>query len=443
MGTKMGIGLSQLAWFAWWGVTLGLAVWLGYRYAFGDHRVFLPGTTTDGHHQIEMACDACHAPDGGIDEQGCLDCHQTYLADVKDSHPKKKFRDVRKAHLLEKIDAMQCITCHSEHAHKRTHEMGVSIQGDFCIHCHQDITTERETHQGLDHLGCATAGCHNYHDNTALYYEFLDRHQNQPAFADKADAKVPLRQLTAHPPAAAATKPDGPAASSQDIINDWLASRHAMAGVNCSSCHEQADGTWQDTVSYTTCASCHDNEADGWLAGKHGMRQAQGLTPMTPAMARLPMHAGAAHKQLDCSSCHGGHKFDTQFAAVDACMQCHDDAHSRNYAQSQHAATWRDELLGKAPAGSGVSCATCHMPRVEHTVDGGKTVVRVEHNQNRYFQPNEGMLRTSCLHCHGMSFALDALGDPSVIESNFQHGSEKHIPSLEWIQQHQESVKKR
>ena len=145
-------------------------------------------------------------------------------------------------------------------------------------------------------ISCATAGCHNYHDNTALYYEFLDKHQDQAPFAE--NPHVPARGTKNYAPDVAATAHDGPQDSSDAVIADWLASRHAAAGVNCSSCHEETAGQWQDSVSHTTCATCHDQETDGWLAGKHGMRQALGLSPMTPEQARLPMHAGAAHQQL-------------------------------------------------------------------------------------------------------------------------------------------------
>jgi len=101
-------------------------------------------------------------------------------------------------------------------------------------------------------------------------------------------------------------------------LHDWSETLHARAGVNCNACHiASPESGWQDKVSHETCAKCHDAEVAGWLQGRHGMRVAQGLPPMTPAEARLPMKSGRAHEQLDCSSCHGGHRFDTQTAAVD------------------------------------------------------------------------------------------------------------------------------
>ena len=93
---------------------------------------------------------------------------------------------------------------------------------------------------------------------------------------------------------------------------------------------------------------------------------AAGLSPMTPAMARLPMQPHVLHRELDCSSCHGAHDYDTRYAAVEACLQCHADDHSLAYMNTTHFTLWQNEMSGAAPAGTGVSCATCHMPRLEN-----------------------------------------------------------------------------
>ena len=38
----------------------------------------------------------------------------------------------------------------------------------------------RPSHAGLGFAGCALAGCHNYHDNRALYEDFLVAHAGRP-----------------------------------------------------------------------------------------------------------------------------------------------------------------------------------------------------------------------------------------------------------------------
>ena len=55
------------------------------------------------------------------------------------------------------------------------------------------------------------------------------------------------------------------------------------------------------------------------------------------------------------------------------------------------------------------------MPRVE---EGGK--VHVQHNQNYNLRPNEKMIRSVCMSCHGLEFSLNSLADSLLIEKCFQ-----------------------
>lgn len=174
----------------------------------------------------------------------------------------------------------------------------------------------------------------------------------------------------------------------------------------------------------------HYVESAGFLSGRHGMRTAAGLSPMSPAMARRPMRADAHGRQLSCASCHRAHEFDTRKAAVDTCLACHDDGHSRSYVDSPHAALWSRERAKAAPPGSGVSCATCHMPRRSQKVDGAE-VIRVQHNQNANLRPNEKMLRSVCLSCHGLGFSLDALADSALVAANFNGRPSRSVDVIE------------
>jgi hypothetical protein len=153
---------------------------------------------------------------------------------------------------------------------------------------------------------------------------------------------------------------------------------------------------------------------------------------MRPALARLPMKHDALDRELNCQSCHAAHRFNTRAAAVESCLACHDDPHSRAYRDSPHFELWRTELAGHAPAGTGVSCATRHLPRTFHRIDG-KEILHVQHNQNQNLQPNEKMIRAVCVHCHGLGFAIDALADVTLILNNFNGPPAVHIPSLEWV----------
>jgi formate-dependent nitrite reductase cytochrome c552 subunit len=172
------------------------------------------------------------------------------------------------------------------------------------------------------------------------------------------------------------------------------------------------------------------------------MRLAQNLSPMTPAQARLPMKPEAAHRELSCVSCHGAHEFNTRSAAVDACLSCHNDDHSRSYQRSKHFALWFNETTGEAPADSGVSCATCHLPR-EKSERGGQATVRVQHNQNANLRPNEKMIRSVCLDCHGLEFSLDALADAALIRTSFIGRPARHVESLDLAVQRQMELQKK
>jgi hypothetical protein len=415
--------------------------------------MFLPGKTSHGHYQIELACESCHAsPFGGRDalQESCERCHAQELKDAVDKHPRSKFTDPRNADLLEKLDATQCVTCHIEHRPEVTLPMGVTLAGDFCAHCHQDIATDRPSHEGMAFNTCNSAGCHKFHDNRALYEDFLAKHLNDPLNRDKP--LVParnFRELAAewpgYPadrfPLKAQTAADAPAefAGKREIADDWLATAHARSGVNCSGCHKaenEGAATWVKHPDHTVCETCHQTETKGYLAGKHGMRLAEKLSPMTPRHARQPMHAKAGDTRLGCVSCHSAHRFDTKKAAVEACTGCHDDAHTRAYRNSPHYVLWKKELAGEAAAGTGVSCATCHLPREEYRQPGTSAKrILVQHNQNDGLRPNEKMIRPVCMNCHGLAYSIDALADRALVSNNFLGRPRAHVKSVDMVAQ--------
>lgn len=413
--------------------------------------MFLPGKTSHGHYQIELACESCHASAFGGSEvlqNACERCHGEELKDAIDKHPRSKFTDPRNAELAAKLDATLCVTCHVEHRPEITRAMGVTQPADFCAHCHQDIAKDRPSHAGMGFATCNSAGCHKFHDNRALYEDFLAKHLNEPALRDRArlrerDFHALAAEWPGYPadrfPLKALSAPDAPPELTRTpaIVGDWLATAHARAGVNCSGCHQaqrQGAAAWVQQPGHEACAQCHEQEAKGFLAGKHGMRLAESLAPMRAADVRSPMQAKAGHRQLGCTSCHGAHRFDTRKAAVDACVGCHDDGHSAAYQRSPHAALWRKELAGEASSGSGVSCASCHLPRVEYRVPGANAKrILVQHNQNDNLRPNEKMIRPVCMSCHGLGFTIDALADPALVAANFRGEPQVRIRSLEMV----------
>lgn len=444
---------GALIWILWTLLSVTLTVYLGSTLTVGeDQRLFLPGPTSHGHYQIELECESCHTDAfGGTEalDQACLSCHAEELKRADDSHPLSKFTDPRNADRVAKLDARSCVTCHSEHRPEITHPMGLTLPTDYCFRCHQEIGEERESHKDLTFDSCATAGCHNYHDNRALYEDFLVNNSAQPdaqrsgllperdfATLFHALPSYPINHFPAHPLRAADQDGRGyindvAERERSEILAEWLLSTHARSGVNCRACHLNAEGIWHDQPDHQACEQCHSDEVAGFLAGRHGMRLAQDLTPMRPEMARLPMNSEVAEHELSCASCHAAHRYDTEHAAVEACLGCHDDRHSRAYLDSPHHRLWQAERAGEGEPGSGVSCATCHLPRSLHREFDTQRIL-VQHNQNDGLRPNEKMIRPVCLQCHTLELAIDALADRELIERNFAGAPGVHVPSIDW-----------
>ncbi len=401
-----------------------------------DRTLFLPGSTTDGHYQIELACESCHVEafaDRSQMQGACVECHGGELARVDDSHPRSKFTDPRNADRVAVLDARECITCHQEHRPEITSSMGLSLPTDYCYRCHEDIGEDRPTHADLAFDSCSNVGCHNFHDNRALYEDFLVEHRGEPEMRPVAQVAWRERDRAVHE-----ARRDPLGAADHDApsdlpelgrwVGEWAGTSHAQAGTQCSDCHIDESGVWSNAVAVSQCGSCHELEEAGFLGGRHGMRIDAGFAPMRPAMARLPMHADSGDEVLDCNACHGAHDYDTQHAAADACLACHADEHSRAWEDSSHATAWRAEIAGESEAGTGVSCATCHLPRMAHPGDPKRSIVG--HNQNDFLRPRDKMIRSSCLQCHGLAFALDSLADPALVTTNFRGRPTRKVESI-------------
>ena len=417
-------------------VTAALGGYYGAPFVLprADKRLLLPGRTSPGHHAFEEACERCHTPFQGVSNEACLRCHEGALTLAEDSHPTSKFADPRNAERIAGLDARACVACHREHAPERTREGGVTLPADFCGACHQDVARERPSHAGLSFEGCARAGCHRFHDNRGLYEGFLAKHLHEP---DNLPAAVVVAMARAPAPKAlSAADADAPIEARTDVaVLDWLASAHARSGVNCTRCHDIRDARtgmteWKDRPGGASCGGCHAGEEEGFTRSQHGVRGALGLSPLTPAMARLPMRAEAGGRALGCESCHAAHAYDRGVAQAEACLGCHDDRHSRGWSSSRHGLAWKRE---PHDAGAGPSCATCHLPRRRHR-EGGADVARAEHDVNDDLRPRDKMLRDVCLGCHGLGFAMDALADADLVERNFNGRPAVHVESLEMVE---------
>ncbi|MFL0798728.1 MAG: cytochrome c3 family protein [Cellvibrionaceae bacterium] len=450
--------MKRLTWLLWVVVTLVLAGYYGNTlFLSEDKSELLIGDASHGHYQIEMACTSCHTEAFGgteILQNACTGCHQEDLDNAHDSHPKKKFTDPREAYRLEILDARYCISCHTEHQDEQTRAMGVTLPDDFCWHCHKDVADTRKSHEDLAFDSCASAGCHNYHDNRALFENFLVANANQPWL--NVIAQIPNAthaSLTAKrdvitkvkTPEARQVIEDNP-----EILAHWPDTVHGAANIDCGGCHIGSNTeaeTWIAKPNLAQCQTCHQQEAKGFTEGKHGMRLAGAiatvdaakpeLEPMSPALNRgaLKFHKNSEHAQQGCNSCHKAHDYDRNFAKVEACLSCHTDDHSVNFKESPHGKLWLagiENIAVEADAQQKeVTCATCHLPKIT-SKHGGLETTRVDHNQNNNLRPNEKMIRPVCMNCHSLEFSIDALADPNLIENNFNEKPGIHIESMDW-----------
>lgn len=431
---------KTIMWISWLVLTLAIAgFFVNKIWGSGDPETLLIGESTYGHYQIELACQTCHTDAfGGTEvlQNACTQCHAEELELALDAHPKSKFTDPRNADRIETLDARYCITCHVEHQREYTHNMGVTLPTDYCYHCHQEVLEERESHKDLAFESCATAGCHNYHDNKALYESFLvdNAHQHWLEGFNKAIDTERIRAVSTLERKTAVTEVTSDyiqkISAHPSIAESHLASSHAKAGVDCGGCHVDQQKNWIEKPNEQQCQSCHTFESQTFLQGKHGMRLSGDLSaalePISPHESDLAFKAEAEHLKHGCNSCHGAHTFDPLPAATEACLNCHNDQHSLSFIDSKHA-----QLTSPKSGEPLVSCASCHMPRELHK-EGQLEVWAVNHNQNANLRPNEKMIRSVCMNCHGLGFAINALADPVLIKNNFQGQPKNRIPSIDW-----------
>ena len=215
----------------------------------------------------------------------------------------------------------------------------------------------------------------------------------------------------------------------QKIEQQWQTSAHALADVNCSSCHQQEETkAFIALPTEESCKSCHETSVDTFLLGKHGIRTLEGLSPLTPAMAHLPMQEDALDKQMNCNTCHNVHTVNTYEAAVDSCLTCHSDNHSLNYKNSSHAKIFGEVGTLPRPDLDSVTCATCHLPR---EVSGDD--VLVNHNNTYTLMPRDRMVKEVCMNCHGIEHAYNSIFDDELVEANFARPPNRELLTFKLV----------
>ena len=215
----------------------------------------------------------------------------------------------------------------------------------------------------------------------------------------------------------------------QEIEQQWQSSVHALAEVNCSSCHQNEDTkAFIAKPTQESCQSCHENSVNTFLLGKHGIRTLEGLSPLTPAMAHLPMREYSLDKQMNCNTCHNVHTVNTYQASVDSCLTCHSDNHSLNYQNSPHAQIFREIGTLPRPNEHSVTCATCHLPR-----EVSDETILVNHNNTYTLKPRDRMVKEVCMNCHGLEHAYNSIFDDELVEANFARPPTQKLPTFQLV----------
>ncbi len=187
------------------------------------------------------------------------------------------------------------------------------------------------------------------------------------------------------------------------VVADWKVSRHAQVGVSCETCHgkEHKKATDADKAAIPTpqtCAQCHKERVDQFMAGKHAAAwaamEAMPTIHMQPVELTEGMKGcGACHKigakseadvakireknadygMASCDACHTRHTFSAAEARdPQACRTCHmgfDHPQWEMYSGSKHGVRAQLKKDGVLPdTASAPTCQTCHMPDGNHEV---------------------------------------------------------------------------
>jgi hypothetical protein len=366
-----------------------------------DRTLFLPAPTTHAHQRVEAACAACHLPWEGPTAEQCLTCHERTLA--TDTHSPAVLAAPKNAGAIEAVNRDGCLACHKEH--RESIGKGYTGPPDLCRQCHVKEKGANQFHKDTPDDSCATAGCHSFHSNLAA-----DQINNA-----QLNRLHPVSKTIDPPPHAIAR-----ALSRQDIIemrkgdyyqrNPIIAARYELSKhfgteATCLHCHETPSGGVDNSPPVDACKKCHKAASETFVSGAHG------------AAERVIQEGGLGGRKvipIGCGSCHDAHSLMLENARVNACLECHQTEHAKNYPGSGHARYLTDPVFTNNPL-TGIDCAGCHMPHLPELLG------HVDHNESLTVSSKERMANHVCSRCHGLYFSLSSLYNEMIVESNFTY----------------------
>lgn len=188
-----------------------------------------------------------------------------------------------------------------------------------------------------------------------------------------------------------------------NIVSDWQLSQHSQNDVDCSVCHgdlhkDPYDVDKVQIPTPATCANCHEERVEQFMAGKHALAWA--AMKAMPTAHWQPMAlmegmkgCGGCHKiglkteqeikelketgpgfgTASCDACHTRHLFSVHEARQpQACQTCHmgfDHPQWEMYSASKHGVRYllkQNKTLPESVAAP--TCQACHMREGNHAV---------------------------------------------------------------------------
>jgi len=161
------------------------------------------------------------------------------------------------------------------------------------------------------------------------------------------------------------------------IFQAWVNSKHAKAGVDCITCHQNHEVAQpkKSAVEPKVCAQCHAEKFEQFQMGRHSITwdrmQEHRQYQATPDPLKKAFCERCHNIQNKCNSCHTSHAFHPEEAREpESCKKCHTGLagpHDEMYASSLHGTIYAAEKsLTRAP-----TCASCHMPKGTHNINFG------------------------------------------------------------------------
>ncbi|RME31556.1 MAG: DmsE family decaheme c-type cytochrome [Candidatus Zixiibacteriota bacterium] len=260
------------------------------------------------------------------------------------------------------------------------------VTDDVCSGCHDDIATAfANTAHGAylaDRPDLADHKCEACHGSGVAHAEEGNPSKIlNPAKMDQFSGK-PLC-LNCH---------------RDEHLDDWLASPHAQADVNCTACHsvhEAYTGAVTRTQTPDLCYGCH---------------------PEVRAASYMPSHHPVAEGKMDCQDCHnvhgGGATLTADQTKRELCFSCHPEKEGPFI--FEHAPVNEDCMICHAPHGSVADkllkqtepalCLNCHPMHFHASIEGvdGDFTVPLDPERNGTSTPDGwkvGFL-TKCTQCH-------------------------------------------